>query len=273
LLKLTCTLPLAAIAAVALAMPAAAAEDVVTNIDSPSPLPAGSAWSTLPGENTGTAEITNAQARSGNGSIELTGDRTRVQTGYQYANAAGGLSNLGPLSSIQGLSFDWMVASDSSRVNYTPALRLLVQDGTQRSELIWEGAYNGYGTAASQTPVVAGQWYSSNLGDNFWQFVAGVGPSEPGGALKTVSLTEWASSYSANAFIAGFSVGAGSSAGAGYHAFVDNVRFQTSGIDTTYNFEVGAVPEPATWAMLIVGFGAVGVAARRRSRAATTALA
>ncbi len=31
----------------------------------------------------------------------------------------------------------------------------------------------------------------------------------------------------------------------------------------------GAVPEPATWAMLIIGFGAVGFAARRRREAAT----
>ncbi len=30
----------------------------------------------------------------------------------------------------------------------------------------------------------------------------------------------------------------------------------------------GAIPEPATWAMLIAGFGMVGVAARRRTRAA-----
>ncbi len=29
----------------------------------------------------------------------------------------------------------------------------------------------------------------------------------------------------------------------------------------------GAVPEPATWAMMIAGFGAVGVAMRRRQRA------
>ena len=31
---------------------------------------------------------------------------------------------------------------------------------------------------------------------------------------------------------------------------------------------VGAVPEPATWAMMIAGFGLAGVAVRRRSRIA-----
>jgi hypothetical protein len=34
---------------------------------------------------------------------------------------------------------------------------------------------------------------------------------------------------------------------------------------------VGGVPEPSTWAMLIVGIGAIGVAARLRKRAAQSA--
>jgi hypothetical protein len=32
----------------------------------------------------------------------------------------------------------------------------------------------------------------------------------------------------------------------------------------TANFAVGAVPEPATWAMMLLGFGAVGYSMRRR---------
>ena len=32
------------------------------------------------------------------------------------------------------------------------------------------------------------------------------------------------------------------------------------------NVSVGGVPEPATWAMLIAGFGLVGYASRRRNR-------
>ena len=35
----------------------------------------------------------------------------------------------------------------------------------------------------------------------------------------------------------------------------------------------GAVPEPATWAMMLIGFGAMGVSLRRRRRASVAAIA
>ena len=40
-----------------------------------------------------------------------------------------------------------------------------------------------------------------------------------------------------------------------------------------FGYRVDAVPEPATWAMLLVGFGAMGVAIRSRRKVATAALA
>ena len=59
-------------------------------------------------------------------------------------------------------------------------------------------------------------------------------------------------------------VGAGlSGIGAGYHAYADNIVAGSN----TYNFEVNAaVPEPATWAMMILGLGGAGVMLRRRQR-------
>ncbi len=44
------------------------------------------------------------------------------------------------------------------------------------------------------------------------------------------------------------------------------------GNDYVGNFRIsaGAVPEPASWAMMILGFGAVGTVARRRNRIAVT---
>jgi hypothetical protein len=49
-----------------------------------------------------------------------------------------------------------------------------------------------------------------------------------------------------------------------------------AGLGLTVNFTprvVGAVPEPATWALMIVGFGSTGVAVRRRGRHSITAQA
>lgn len=107
--------------------------------------------------------ISGTAPRNGNGSVELSGDRTRFQLGIQYA---GVITDLMPLSGVTGLSFDWRIAADSVsgyNPDYTPALRLLVQDGNQRSELIWEGVYNGTmatrrgtpGTAAAALPTTS----------------------------------------------------------------------------------------------------------------------
>jgi len=54
---------------------------------------------------------------------------------------------------------------------------------------------------------------------------------------------------------------------AGSHTFAfqenDDRLFYTAGLDNVSL--TAAVPEAATWAMMVVGFGLVGVAARRRS--------
>lgn len=46
-------------------------------------------------------------------------------------------------------------------------------------------------------------------------------------------------------------------------AFIDNLVFTTTAPPTT-----APVPEPSTWAMILLGFGALGTAMRRRRRAA-----
>ena len=245
--------------------PVMAQNYTITDLDSP--IPAGENWAALPGENTGTVAITTNAPRSGNGSLELTGDRTRAQTGVQYATA----TNTGAtLDNVSSLTFDYRIASDSTRTDYTPALRLLVQDGLQRSELVWEGAYN-----LGSTPFTTDTWHTTTASDLFWQQIAGSGPNETGGSLQLMTIAEWAASlfYSSDAFVSGVSVGAGSGATLGYHAFVDNVTATGSFGERAFNFETadvsGAVPEPATWAMMLIGFGAMGVSMRRRRRTHT----
>lgn len=48
---------------------------------------------------------------------------------------------------------------------------------------------------------------------------------------------------------------------------ITGLRFASTGVAFEFDdFAANAVPEPATWAMLIAGFGLIGVAARRRRR-------
>ena len=221
----------------------------------------GSGWQAETGNgNTGTATITNAQARDGNGSLELRGDRTRYYTGASGNNLAAIFAPvITSMSNVTGLTFDWRIAGDTVSAlgeDYTPALRLIIRSGTTVRELIWEGAYNGvYGLQ-----TVPDTWYSTTTASKF--YISG----SPGNENDGKTIAEWAVS-NASWNVVGLSVGQGSSAGVGYHAFADNVTLATRTATTTYNFETAvtaAVPEPGTWAMLLIGFGAAGAAARRR---------
>lgn len=241
--------------ATAMTVAATSANAATVEVNTVAGLPSATVWGILPGENTngGSGAVTTTAARSGNGSLEITGDRARVQLGIQYAGAR---TDLGALANVTGLTFDWRIAGSSTTnlsPDYTPALRLLIQDGANRRELIWEGAYNGtYGNTMRDT------WYTSSVNDRF--YISG------GSELAGQTIAAWASQLT-GATVSGISVGVGSSASSGYRAFADNVTLATTAGSTTYNFEVAApVPEPATWAMMISGFGIAGFGLRRGAR-------
>jgi hypothetical protein len=72
--------------------------------------------------------------------------------------------------------------------------------------------------------------------------------------------------YSANAYISAVSIGVGSSAGAGYHAFADNLTLSFGANNTTtYNFEAtgGSVPDGGT-TLVLLGGALTGLGVLRR---------
>jgi hypothetical protein len=81
--------------------------------------------------------------------------------------------------------------------------------------------------------------------------VAGLGALNSGSALVTLTSSQ-------NFYGAKFSSG-------GNSFELDNIRFSTAAVQAPAGTSSSAVPEPASWAMMIVGFGAVGFASRRRA--------
>ena len=253
----------------------AAAQQAVTNLSSP--LPAGTSFGSIPGENTGSTEISSSTALDANGALHLTGDRTRVQTGVQYTGP-GTPTNLGiTADQLVSLTGDYIVNNGGTGGIQSPAFRIYLNNSStgQRGELIWEAAYNGGYTLGVQDSALAA--------DMFWMNIAGCGfvgtTGCASGSYEMHNVSAWGDQLGANWFVSAIGIGAGSGAGAAFDALADHLTLATSNTDfgtKSYDFQAGPVPEPASWVMMLLGFGAIGFGlrqsqSRKRLRVAYTA--
>lgn len=204
------------------------------------------------------ATISGTSPISGDGSLLLTGDKTRVRNYYSGAAAIAA-------DTLVDLTADYAVLNQT---NQSPAFRVFVTGAnagyTGSSELIWEQAYN------LATPGTV------DAGDLFWRQIVGLGydgtTGVRSGSYVFHTLAEWGDILGGT--VTGIGTGQGSGAGAAFNAYADNLALTTTSGTRTYNFTAGvtaAVPEPSTWAMMLIGFGAVGGAMRRKRRQALIA--
>ncbi|MEO5494806.1 MAG: PEPxxWA-CTERM sorting domain-containing protein [Sphingomonas sp.] len=216
-----------------------------------------------------TIGITTDYARSGNGSAYF--NSTQGDTGKGdliYNFGSGGALTPVALSSLTSVSFDFYRSSTSvTDPNFAPVFRLDMQkDGVFAGSLVFENVYQ------QQTPSPVDTWttLTANLTNGiFWATNGSLGPTfaSANGGQKT--LAQWiADNGNANLSVTGLEIGIGSGWSGSFFGAVDNVQanFGTAR-SVNSNFEVeanGAVPEPATWAMMMMGFGLMGYSMRRR---------
>ena len=215
----------------------------------------------------------------GNGSVGITKTFTNDANGAAYFSTVDGNSKgdlrynfAAPvaLSSLTSLSYDfYRDTSSTTPTPFVPTVRLdILKDGGFAGSLILEYKYQ------NQLDAPTGVWtsLSANLSSGiFWASNAALGPTfaSANGGQKT--LTDWiAANGNSSLTVFGVSTGVGSGwNGGSFSGAVDHVAYNfTGGPSANFDFAVAGVPEPASWALMIGGFGMVGFASRRRRQSA-----
>lgn len=211
----------------------------------------------------------------GGGSVGITKSFTNDANGAAFFSTVDGNSKgdlrynfAAPvaLSSLTSLSYDfYRDTSSTTPTPFVPTVRLdILKDGNFAGSLILEYKYQ------DQLDAPTGVWtsLSATLGSGiFWASNAALGPTfaSANGGQKTLSA--WiADNGSSSLTVFGVSTGVGSGWDGGiFNGAVDHIAFGfNGGPSVNFDFAVAGVPEPASWALMIGGFGLVGAVARRR---------
>lgn len=252
-------------------------------------------WTTTDIAQGGSAAITSTYIPAGpgqTGSLELNMPNASSKAVFIYSFTNG--LTLGDLltgmTSGSGVSFDFFRdVSSTATAHFAPVLRFsFLTAGGEYGELVWESVYNGGGNIAE------GVWLHADLtGDNFYQrtYQSFLGFLYGGKTVDVYNKT--ITDYLGGTFSDGqdtsvllgsdtqiqkVSLGVGSGWNGSYFGAVDNLSIDmgSKGLMTA-NFNptaapAAAVPEPATWLMLILGFGLIGGTMRSRRSTALRAL-
>lgn len=266
---------IASLALASIAAAASLAQAGVVNVG-----PTSTLWTSPFGESTGggSSAIVATPLLDGDGAVLIKGDRTRFAAGTLYPGAAS--TSFGQLANLTAYDFKWTsVTRDASglALAQAPAFRLHVYDPSEarRYEIIWEDGEQGsakqFSGVATATPgaTFTGDMFNSSVyintrsGNGTGRGLFASNGTFVTGSDAPTTLANLVGILGTDAYIAGLSVGVGSSAGALYSGYADDVHIAFGAAnDTTYNFTTN-VPEPATLAAI----GGMGLVALRRRRA------
>ena len=105
---------------------------------------------------------------------------------------------------------------------------------------------------------------------------SGIGIAGPGNLVGALFVSNTATPTPADLFATGLAGTITSASGGAFYGLINDTVYNDNDSQSGYTFTftaqgVGGVPEPATWALMLGGFGAVGLTARRRARQAVLA--
>jgi len=214
-----------------------------------------------------TLGITTLLSPDGNGAayFNTTGGASKADLRYQLATPI-------PLAKFASASYSfYRDGSSTVDASITPVLRLeLLKNGGFGGSLILEYYFQNLTapTTNSWTTVSATQTDSY-----FWTTNAFLGPTF-GASGGRKSVAQWvADNVGTDLKVYGFTIGVGSGwAGGSFTGAADAMSFGfTDGTTASFDFAVASVPEPESWAMLVVGFAMIVGAVRRRRAGASFA--